>query len=224
MMRKRFRSAALCWGTAALLALLLVPVPASFAAAAPAPADDGSLRVTGYSVESGGVVGYTGKITKDNTVTIVLNVSDDRSFLAKYTGGNQPKPQARLNTDSFLIPGQGNIKIANLAAPAAAGKGWSYTLRFENMIYTGIGKTFRCDIFYGAGDAADVVTYALDVHQCEEYTAPAAPEPADPGQDGAAVDVKGTGFVLKSASYGQADIYAGQPFTLSTALLATNGV
>jgi hypothetical protein len=196
---------------AAMMALAVFPAVPSYAESPPA----GGLRVVSYSVQTVDGNEYTGRIHMGDHINIVLKVYDDRPFLANYSAGDKPAPDARLNTESFTIPSQSNITVLDVAL---AGSGWTYTLRFGDLVYTGAQNTFRCEIFY-KNDIAEAVPYESVLYQCVVYEAPALPEQPETPE----VVVKGTGFVLKSAGYGQSAVYAGQPFTLSATVLATNG-
>lgn len=180
------------------------------------PAPTGGLQVTGYRLENNNSgLNTTDQIHKYNTLTVVLTIHDDRDTVI----ANPPNaPLGRLNTDSFTMPIDGFAS----SPPNNTGNGITYEVRFQNMTYTGIGKVFRCDLFYNDNQSIPVVSYELTIHQCVEYVAPSSSSEASSSSSSSAV-VKGTGFVLQQASYGQDTVYAGQPFTLTATLLATNG-
>lgn len=193
----------------------------SASASSSSAADQGGLRVTGYTLENDNSgTNFTGELHRNNSLTVVLNIFDNRPAVAGYTSADELRPTGRLNSASFTVPNASQIIPSN-AQRSVDGKEWTYSLRFQNLTYTGVGRTFRCDIFYAGNNTVEVATYQFDINQCVEYVPPASSD-ASSSSSGSTV-VKGTGFVLKEASYGQTQIFAGQPFTLSVTLLATNG-
>jgi hypothetical protein len=178
------------------------------------------ILVTGYSITKGSTVHYTGALNKGDKVTLILNVSDTRPFLSTYTLGKPPSPEVRLNTSSFTIASQSDIRITNITPFGS--DGWNYTVFFSNLTYTGTGQDFRADISYPAADGAPLFPYSQTVSQCVPWTEPPS-EPAPEPPSAPAVAVKGTGFVIESYDSGSEAIYAGKPFTLNLAWLATNG-
>lgn len=177
-------------------------------------ATSGALLLTGYAVQKDGAV-YTGSIVKGDKITLVLNIFDERVT----NSDPQPSPNAVLNTASFSIAAQGDVTYSPLAAVTP--EGWAYTITFNNLTYSGSGNTFTCNISYtGVVPPVPMETVSIPLNQCVEYKAPEqTPTPEPP-----TVTVKGTGFVLKDARYGDGEpIYAGNAFTLYATILATNG-
>ncbi|MDR1184600.1 MAG: hypothetical protein LBK67_07370 [Coriobacteriales bacterium] len=210
--------------------LTLLPITRAFAAGGE------DILVTSYSITKGSTAHYTGALNKGDQVTLTLDVSDTRSFLSAYTSRNPPSPGARLNTSSFTISGQDDIRVTKVSPSGSAG--WNYTVVFSNLTYTGIGQDFRADIFYPAVDGAPLFPYTQTISQCVPWTEPSgepASEPTSTPASASALDsfsepptkptvaVKGTGFVIESYDYGNDTIYAGKPFTLALTWLATNG-
>jgi hypothetical protein len=208
-----------------ILALTLVLAGTmALAPLTPAFAANEDINVTGYSLTKGSASSYTGALHKGDRFTLTLDVSDTRPFLTAYSQSNPPAPGARLNTSSFAVGSQSDIRISHIAP--LAGGGWSYTLNFSNLDYTGSGQDFRADIFYPASDGAPLFTYSQTISQCVPWTAPEpsdvpAPEPLVTAAPSATV--KGTGFVLASYSCGETSVQAGKPFTLNLVWLATKG-
>ena len=207
---------------ALILVVLLLPlmffVPdVSYAGVPPTGSlspDSGTLEIAGYSVRKNNS-NFTGKIHKDDVITIVMNIIDTRIV----TGVDfDVKPRAVLNTTSFAIPRQSNITYGT---PAVDSNGCSYAITFKDLKYTGKAEPLVCDISY-TGAPLPMETMSIMLSQCVKYNPPeksdSSPEPDPPD-----VVVKGTGFVLKDARYGDGVIYAGKPFSLSAVILATNG-
>ncbi|MDR1797335.1 MAG: hypothetical protein LBR44_07860 [Clostridiales Family XIII bacterium] len=199
MKKTRIRMAGLAAG---LLACAILMAGAAGSAPAPAatPASGASPEVTAYEINNpgGGGNDFSGRLTRDGKIDIILKVRDVGVKAGMV-------PHARVNTVSFTGLSQAQVEGA---AP-------DYTLIFRDLVYTGVGSSFSCDIFYDGAETA-FTTYTLPVNQAVEYVEPASDTAAE-------VVTKGTGFVLKSASYGQGEVYAGAAFTLSMTLLATNG-
>ena len=206
------------------------PDAPALTAAAADPA--GSLDVTGFKItrrNGTSYSNYTGRITKGNTLTVKVDVLDSR-----VTAG-APVPLAALNAVSFSIPKQANITYTT---PSVSADGCTYTITFKDLKYRGVGNSLDFDVSYsGLAPPIPMQPVSLTLNQCVEYVPPEpvdptpaptpAPEPMpepqpEPGPPD--VTVKGTGFILKDASYGGGEpIYAGQVFTLHAVLLATNG-
>jgi hypothetical protein len=210
-------------------ALALLPATPAHAA------DEDGILVTGYSLTKGSTAQYTGALEKGDRVTVSLNVSDTRPFLDAYGPDRPPSPGARLNTSSFTIARQSDIKVKGVT-PSATG-GWKYTVTFSGLTYTGTGQDFRADIFYPATDGAPLFPYSQTFSQCVPQEQPGGPAPEPTGEPapeppggpafepaaGPAATVKGTGFAIESYDYGSGAVYAGTPFALNLAWLATNG-
>lgn len=194
--------------------LLSLALTAGVVYAGEPPGDTGDLKVTGYKVVKGSPANpsaastFTGKIRKGDEVTIIVSVLDER-----ITSGS-PAPRAVLNTASFTIPKQSNITYSTKTADA---NGYAYDIVFSKLNYRGKGNTLEFNLSYSSLSLT-MQPVALTLNQCVEYVA--SETPSEPAPD---VIVKGTGFILKDARYGEGAIYAGQPFTLSAVILATNG-
>ena len=175
--------------------------------AKPAASADGPQLIR-YTVYKGGSI-WTGQIYKGNVVTIALSVFDERIKKGK------PVPKAVVNTSSFIVDNQSKVVCENLKVNS---KGCTYRLTFNDLIYTGTGNEFIFNLSYtGVSPPLPLEPMSLSLNQCVEYV---EPEPQAPPE----VVIKGTGFVLKDARYGDGQpVYAGKAFTLSAVILATNG-
>ncbi len=185
----------------------------------------GAMSITGYKImndNSGN--SYTGQIHMYNSITVELQVYDSRIKTGETWDDLQSRLRGHLNTASFLLPAPYEEDV-HFSAVKGTNIG-EYIVQFQNLTYTGIGKTFACDLFYQSIEPGSLNNYPMqslsfEINQCVEYVEPPSslPEPSSSSEP----VVKGTGFVLKEASYGQSEITAGQPFTLSATMLATNG-
>jgi hypothetical protein len=166
-----------------------------------APAED--FEVTNYTVTRPNGQVNTGNILKGDLITVKVDIFDKRN-----TTGWTPK--VALNTGSFSLYSESNIEYRyDSAAPT------SFTVIFYNAVYTGTGNSFNFNLSY-PGSTLLMVSKDLTLNQCVPYV-----EPAKTPDD---VVVKGTGFVLKDARYAEGQtVYAGEAFTLSAVILATNG-
>ena len=192
-----------------LLSLILTTAGTAFAASngdISSSATTAGLEVTGFSVSPA-----TGNITRGTPVTITLNVFDDRIV----TGTTYTNIQAvgTVNTSSFTGSSQP-------AAINAGTNGSTYTLTF-NLTYTGTGNTFSCYISYvsnGVSLPLPITSITpITISNTVEYV---PPPPATPPEPAPTIP---TDFILRDASYGSETIYAGEPFTLTVTILATNG-
>ncbi|MCL1895581.1 MAG: hypothetical protein FWG03_03440 [Clostridiales bacterium] len=175
----------------------------------PQSGEGGSIQITGYKVIKGDADPYTGRIKRDNTIAVVVNVLDERIVSGTV------KPVAVLNTASFSVPGQGSITYGKTSMNSY---GCAYTIIFRDVKFSGHGNTFDFNLYY-SNLSLEMQTVSLTLNQCVEYVPPEPEEPPEAPN----VTVKGTGFVLRDASYGSGVIYAGKAFTLSATILATNG-
>ena len=174
------------------------------------------LKVTSYSITGNGNPIYT-----NNVVNLDINVFDER-IVSSSSPAYEVKPVVSLNTESFTLSAAGDCSV-----PTITPTGARYTISFTGLKYTGKGKTFSCWVSYLDTKGApatpvnvplpmEEVTITLD--QCVIYS---PPEPTLPPPE---IEIKGTGFVLKEAYYGDGEpVYAGKAFTLSAVILATNG-
>ena len=148
----------------------------------------------------------TGNILKGDLITVRVDIYDQRRTDPSMT------PRAALNTASFSLYSATttNIDYAFTSDPTR------FTVIFYNAVYSGVGKSFNFDLSY-PGSTHLLVSKDFDFNQCVPY------EPPKDDPNGGVV-VKGTGFVLQDARYGNGGtIYAGEPFGLSATILATNG-
>ncbi|MDR0875692.1 MAG: hypothetical protein LBN12_05730 [Clostridiales Family XIII bacterium] len=198
-----------------LLAALLVSMafaaqPSLFAYAsnedadpAAPPAEEG-FEVTNYTIKRADGQINTGSILTGDAITVTVDILDKR-----HTKGEK-EPKVALNTASFSLYEEGNIEYRyNSKKPT------KFTVIFYNAIYSGTGNSFNIELSY-PGSAIEVTSKDLIFNQCVPYTAPETPSEN--------VEIKGTGFVLKDARYADGQtVYAGEAFTLSATILATNG-
>ncbi|MDR3363727.1 MAG: hypothetical protein LBS91_02075 [Clostridiales Family XIII bacterium] len=189
-------------------ALLLMGGGAAFASADPsspeAPMAD--LQVTGYTVTRPDGSVNTGSILKGELVTVTVNILDNRVASGSAT------PTAALNTASFSLRSASDITQPGTVSAGA--DGLAYSIRFNSAVYTGIGASFAFTVSYPDARLA-VAAKEILLNQAVPVPVPDAKAPE--------TVVKGTGFVLKDARYGNDAIYAGKPFTLSAVVMATNG-
>jgi hypothetical protein len=162
---------------------------------APPPAADETLEVTGYTINPN-----ASSITKGAELTITLNIVDKRPevFAASSVTGT-------INSSSFTRVANPTVDgFSNISGTI------SYALICK-VKYTGVKNEFQCDVSY-PGTSAPVVSAKLTLNQCVEYVTP-TPDP----------EMRGTGFVLRNASYGLSEVLAGETFQLRADILATNG-
>lgn len=223
-----------------VLLFVLVFMLTLFMAATPILAATDTAPVTYNSgvtpdVSSGGIqiveykafIGENTLITdlrKGDHFTLDITLRDDRTELFSASSSSTstsskslPSPVARLNTASFLRSG-GNADSSLEGAVKSDDPTTyiTYTLRFQ-LKYLGVGNTFQCEVFYSNRPNVPMQTVTLSLNQCVEYVEP------ESSSSSSEAETRGTGFVLKNASYGANQIDAGKQFTLEAALLATNG-
>jgi hypothetical protein len=191
-----------------MTAFVIHPALPAYAAAPPAsPA--ATVEVTGYTVtDSATGQPVVGSIVKGQLVNVTIYILDPDIT----TPALARTPRAALNTASFSLGGSDDLQII-YDPSAATAEGWRYTVAFRTAVYTGTGNAFDFDIWYDGSNLAKRPV-SLILNQC----VPAAEtKPED-------VVTKGTGFVLKDARYADGQtVYAGEAFTLSATILATNG-
>lgn len=181
----------------AVALVFAVPVGASSGSSSSSAAADTGVEVVSYKLE-------------DNYQQPLNTINKGDSFWLRITlrDGRTPpasNPVLKLNSTSFKY-----YTAQNEVSPDPGTS--TYSL---HLVYTGTGNTFQADfIGTGPGNTAPVATVTLTLNQCVEYVAP------DPSSSPATV---GTGFVLKSATYGSSEVVAGEAFTLNASLMSTNG-
>lgn len=148
--------------------------------------------------------------------TLILNIRDTR-IPAQFKPQEQRqklKPKAKMNSSSFKPAGD------SLVFDRATGLSWkdgglSYSLHFD-IIYTGQGNSFECDIYYDDNILdLPVYPYPLALNNVVEDSSSS--------DEDASGSTRGTSFALQSASYGDANISAGSNFKLDVSMIATNG-
>lgn len=182
----------------------------------------GGLEITGYTLDPN----YD-KITKGMVFGIRLEITDKREEVQEYmkSVSNSHPPEMRVNvrenTASFTVPGDADRSFDLWTPSVPQNSGWFVYDIYLPLTYTGVGNTLQCDIYYSLdGKTMSIPIYplTLTLNQCVEYQEPVSSTPESSG-----VTVKGTGFVLKSISYGEGNLNAGERFTLNAELLSTNG-
>ena len=149
----------------------------------------------------------TGNILKGDLITVRVDIYDQRRTSSTMM------PRAALNTASFSLY---SASTTNIDYEYNASDTTRFTVIFYNAVYSGVGKSFNFDLSY-PGSTHLLVSKDFAFNQCVEYV-----PPKDDPDSG--VVVKGTGFVLQDARYGNGGtIYAGEPFSLNATILATNG-
>ena len=195
-------------GIIALLLLLALVFSLAFPfllqAASSGAAGSGNLAVVSYSSS-------TPTVNSGEYLRLTVKFRD-----ADLVGKNVENVIARVNTPSFeyysttykeqLPAGTNTAALLNTG---------DFEMSFSTK-YTGVGNTFTVDITYvdGSGNPVSglvMQTVSLTLNNC----IPASTAPP--------TNVIGTGFVLKSASYGNSEITAGTAFALSASFVATNG-
>jgi len=161
----------------------------------PTPA---GLEVTGYSISPATGAIRTGNEIGPVTVTLFdTRVTSDPSNIV-----------VSLSTPSFTNQGT----ISALGTAAATSAGFSYTVTFSKLRYTGTGNTLSFNIAYdGLTPPVPIGNVNMTIGRCVPWTEPTTP------------DFVATGFVLTSANFGDDVVYAGDQFVLSATILTTNG-
>lgn len=218
MKRKKFLGlATTCTVVMLLLALVVgsVPVHASDPSTPPAS----GIAIVNYVLRDGNGQTISAQITKGTTLYVELTMKDTRAAAVGKT------PVGVLNTKSFyrasgpeLVTGGDNtVGYGDVDAQG------NYIIKFP-VVYTGEGNTFAFDAYYiDKNDQGrpvkdlEMASFSIALNQCVEYVAP------ESSSSSSSTETRGTGFVLKSASYGASQVEAGKTFTLDASLLATNG-
>lgn len=182
------------------------------------PVSAGGIEVTEYQILdfSNNPNGEIPKqITNGMSVTLYLRIFDERTIVK---GGNieNESISANVNTSSFTLPSGGSITANGFSV---IGDGVGYNLAIP-LTYTGTGNTFQCDIFYNNRPDIPVYPFTLTLNQCVPKVD--TPSTITPSSETSTV-TRGTGFVLTSASFGDAEVVAGKEFSLDLSMLATNG-
>ena len=196
----------------AVALFLLVPLTAEPVSAT--MVSSGNVEVTSVEVirknSKGNPYIYTGKITKGMSVDVVVNVVDT-------TGVAPIQDKVVLNTSSFSIKKQSDMKITNVSGSAP----YTYTITFTGLTYTGVGETLGFNITY-SGVATPMDYCKIILSQCTEYVE----QPPDDNNSTTPPSGPDTFFILKDVWFGDGGgepVYAGRPCTLTATILATNG-
>ncbi|MGD9560269.1 MAG: hypothetical protein AB7V55_06670 [Oscillospiraceae bacterium] len=170
----------------------------------PLPETEG-VEIISYSIKQpGGVIPE--QITKGTSFSLYVKIHDTRAGVTSDLNPNAHLNTSSFTTDSAHFPNVTKHKVST---------GNSFTLDFP-LTYTGVGNTFQCDIYYKNNNSIPLYTISLSFNQVVEYI---EPDPSDSSED----PVRGTGFVLKGASFGGPSVMAGSTFNLDAQMLSTNG-
>ncbi len=174
------------------------------------PANTGGLEVASYRTHVAGT--EISQITPGMRFSLELRLHDTR--LKDFPYG-VPRPRGKMNTSSFTPAEPNSVAYPRNLEQTATG--FDYTLEFV-AVYSGKGNTFQADIYYEDqyGNIAPLTKITLDLNTAVETPSSSS------GSDTSTV-VKGTGFALKEATYGDSSVVAGKEFELKITMLATNG-
>ncbi|MDL2253115.1 hypothetical protein LJC49_03480 [Ruminococcaceae bacterium OttesenSCG-928-I18] len=177
----------------------------------------GGIEITSYeTVVNGASISH---ITEGTSFVMRLHILDSR--LTSPVPIADPaiiQAKGKMNTASFR-PASGEGIAYQLGGNFYGEMGFEYVLEFP-VTYTGVGNTFSCDIYYDndVNNIAPVTTASVSIHNCVETTSS-----SDSTGGSSSTVVRGTGFALKEASYGQGAVLAGERFTLEITMMATSG-
>ncbi len=175
----------------------------------------GGLTITSYSTH---VAGQTvTQITPGMAVSLEVRIHDSRITPQTNASNFEILPRGKMNTTSFRPTDAGSVTTGRNGQYVQ--DGYDYVLEFV-MIYNGEGNTFQADVYYEGllGDIAPLQTITLTLNN----TIP-TPSSSSSISSSSSEVVRGTGFALKDASYGDTAVMAGEEFMLSMTMLATNG-
>lgn len=226
MKQKVFGRVMVCLIAVMLCVTVLANVPV-YASTPPTPIDS-EISIIGYKLRAPDGTTIVGQITEGMSLDIELQLKDSRIPTKGITA--TCNPVGVLNTASFRrAPGYAGHPVYggdNAPTAPAVNKTGEYTVVFP-VQYTGTGNTFAFDMYYKSDvdknnnegltiNALEMATVSVTLNQCVERKLEDDSSSSEPV-------TRGTGFVLKSASYGASQIEAGKKFVLQTSLLATNG-
>lgn len=188
------------------------------------PVSDNSLGA--YIVSATATDASSGELTAilpGQVFNIVVTVADpvtdggqlQDDFNARGDKTAEDFISARLTSPSFLHTGPAEVSpFGGSDQPLLVGGYYRYTLIFRDVLYLGNGNTFSFDVSYPTS-VQEWRQLSFTVGQCQE--------PED-SSDGSSTDGNRTPHLMvRSSSYGNTAINAGQAFTLSVTVYATNG-
>lgn len=143
-------------------------------------------------------------INWNDTFNLVLKVVDGNAY-GSVTDASQIS--ARINSAAFQYSGLGEVSQLD----TSSGSYCSYILLFRNVKYVGGGSSVNIDLSYPDTVLPMKSLPAITIGQCVDKD-PTAPE-----------DAKTPSLVVRESSYGTAAVTAGNAFTLSLTLYATDG-
>lgn len=203
MSKKRFAGVFSLMLLVMMLAAVVFSVPVGASSTPDSTAstqiESGSLEMIAYAVTDAAGNSKT-TINRDETFKLSLKLRDTR-----------PEALAAIAASASPIGTVNSSSFKPLAAGSVTGtvSGDVITFIFD-LRYTGTGNAFQCDLSYSSYNVP-VESVSLTLNQARDTSNETPPTTI------------GTGFVLKSASYGGSEVVAGQAFTLSASLMATNG-
>ncbi len=161
------------------------------------------------------------QITPGMIFTLEVRIHDPRITSQTNPLNLEVLPRGKMNTSSFTPTNPAAVAAGRNGSYASTPDGgYDYIMDFD-MVYSGNGNTFQADVYYEGplGDVAPLKSINLTLNN----SVPTPPSSSSEPIISSSQVVRGTGFALKDASYGDSGIYAGQEFTLSMTMLATNG-
>lgn len=142
----------------------------------------------------------------NDTFNVVLRVLDHSSAQFDVTAD---QISARINSSVFQYTGNGEISQL-VEGEDGNGAYYSYILLFRDVKYIGGGNSLPINLSY-LDATLPMQQFSVTLGQCLDK------DPADPSK------IKSPNLVLRQSSYGNADVVAGKPFTLSLTVYASTG-
>lgn len=199
-------------GEEAGMSLMDSPTTNSTSSKTDTPTGIEGIEVTGYELFNQD--GAINKIGPKSAFWVRLIVEDKRLVEKGLIAELQKKPEdirVNVNSTSFSLNGNSLPRISDF-------RGNAYVLDIP-VYYNGTDTTFACDIYYANWSDLSLFHYSTQFNQL----VPTVSSTSSTSDSTSSTVTRGTGFVLKSASYGDSDIAAGKNFTLDAILLSTNG-
>ncbi len=181
--------------------------------------NSGDLQVVSYSTHIGGQA--VTSITPGMIFSMHVRLHDSRITPQTNPLNFDVLPKAVSNSTAFTPRDVGAVSsgfdVTYSTNPAG---GIDYNLEFV-VRYNGAGDTFQADVFYEGplGDIAPMKSITIQLNNTVPTSSSSSSDPISSSSE----VVRGTGFALKDASYGDETVYAGDNFTLQLTMLSTNG-
>lgn len=195
------------------------------------PVNSGAISVVSYNTDStlgrGDVTPLT-TISSGTTFDLLIKISDSRPEVLAWAAKMNYDPQSFIpvliqNSSSFtrgrdMTKDGGRYQDFRLESSGPNGlyfplspdqKSITYALRVP-LTYNGTGNTFQANISYQGLNTVEMQTISLQLNTTVD-------------KEEVKTETRGTGFVLKSADYGESSIKAGSSFKLTAVILSTNG-